>query len=325
MRRGTLSRSCSLLLTLLVCLPCFADSLSVTDQNPLLSGYGLPAPLPSRLDTSLPWLLAADFSWGNSAIAQSTAGETLIVDAETRELRFTVQHIFKSGYAVRLNMPYRTTSAGSLDGFIDDWHETFGLPEGARPSFRQDSLRLLYRTGGENVVNSRSASSGMGDVSIEVGRQIGHADNSATTAWVGVSLPTGDAEEFTGSGSLDVNATISADYRLGDRWTAFGQLGGTWLGDGDRMSKHQRDWAASATVGISARATDGLTLTLQLDGHSALFDTGELEFLGDAVMLSLGGAYRFESQWTLTLGLTEDIAAESAPDVVFLFGLTKAW
>jgi hypothetical protein len=124
---------------------------------------------------------------------------------------------------------------------------------------------------------------------------------------------------------LDVSATLSADYQLGDRWTVFGQISGTWLGDGDRMANQQLDWAASATAGISARATDGLILTLQLDGHSALFDTDELEFLGDALMLSLGGTYHFESQWALSLGLTEDIAAESAPDVVFLFGLTKSW
>jgi Protein of unknown function (DUF3187) len=285
----------------------------------------LPAPLPSRLDASRPWSLATDFSWGNSAIAQTSARETLVVDAETRELRLAIQHVFTSGYAVRLNLPYRTTSAGSLDGFIDDWHETFGLPEGARPSFRQDSLRLLYRTGGENLINSRAASSGIGDVSIEVGRQIGEADKSALTAWIGVSLPTGDAEEFAGSGSLDVSATLSADYQLGDRWTVFGRISGTWLGDGDRMANQQLDWAASATAGISARATDGLILTLQLDGHSALFDTEELEFLGDALMLSLGGTYHFASQWALSLGLTEDIAAESAPDVVFLFGLTKSW
>ena len=325
MQRGTLSRHFALCLSLCVCLPCFADPLNVTDQNPLLSGYGLPAPLPTRLGPDLPWSLAANFSWGNTAIAQSSTPETLIVDAETRELRLTLQHVFANGYAMRLHLPYRTTTAGSLDGFIDDWHHTFGLPEGARPSFRENSLRLLYRRDGANLIDSRASSQGIGDLSIEVGRQLGAPDKAAFTAWLGASLPTGDADEFTGSGSLDLTAAIAGDYRLGDRWTAFGQIGGTWLGDGDRLPHQQRQWAASATAGISARATDGLTLTLQFDGHTALFDANELEFLGDTAMLSLCGTYRFPSQWALSLGLTEDIVAESAPDIVFLLGLTKTW
>jgi hypothetical protein len=319
------SRTCSFFLCLCICLPCLADPLNVTDQNPLLSGFGLPAPLPSRLDAGQPWSLATNFSWANSAIAQSSARETLIIDAETRELRLTAQHVFTNGYALRVHLPYRTTSAGSLDSFIDDWHDAFGLPEGARRSFRKDSLRLQYRRDGENLINRRASSSGIGDLSIEVGRQIGTTDKGGIAAWLGANLPTGDADDFAGSGSLDATAAISADYRLNDRWTAFGQVGGTWLGDGDRMPKQQREWAAFATAGISARAIDNLNLTLQVDGHSALFDADELEFLGDALMLSFGGTYRFESKWALSLGLTEDISVESAPDVVFLFGLTRTW
>jgi hypothetical protein len=301
------------------------DPLGITDQNPLLSGYGLPGPLPANLDAARPGLLSAQYSWGNSAIAQTSARETLVVDAETRELRITAQHVFANGYAVRLQLPYRTVSAGSLDGFIDNWHDTFGLPEGARPSFEKDSLRLLYRRDGMNLIDSRESSSGIGDVSLDLGRELGRSDQHSVALWVGVSLPTGEANDFTGSGSLDITAAVSTDYRLSLRWNVFGQLAATWIGEGDRLPRDQRDWAVSAMLGITARATDALSLTLQFDGHTAVFDTQELNFLSDAVMVSLGGNYELPQDWTVSLGLTEDIAVESTSDVVFLFELKKRW
>jgi hypothetical protein len=50
-----------------------------------------------------------------------------------------------------------------------------------------------------------------------------------------------------------------------------------------------------------------------------------LDFLGDAVVLTVGGDYRFESGWRFDVAVSEDIAVESASDVVFVFGLRRSW
>ena len=63
----------------------------------------------------------------------------------------------------------------------------------------------------------------------------------------------------------------------------------------------------------------------QLDAHSAVFDEAELDFLGDALVLTFGGDYSFESGWRLDVAVSEDIAVESTSDVVFLFGLRRSW
>jgi hypothetical protein len=254
---------------------------------------------------------------------QANAHESLIADAETRELRFIAQRSFADHYALRLELPYRHTSAGSLDGFIDRWHDIFGLPEGARPSLPEDALRLFYRRDGSVRLDSSSAAmQGLGDVSIELGRTLISTQESAVTGWIGLKLPTGDAEDFTGSGSVDVDVTIAAQRRFAGRWQVFGQVAGTWLGDGDRLVELQRNWMWSASAGVSARAIGSLTLTLQVDAHSAVFDS-DLDFLGDAVALSIGGTYRFASDWQLALSVSEDIAVETTSDVVFLFELKK--
>ncbi len=72
---------------------------------------------------------------------QSQGDEALLVDAETREARVTLQRPVDGhgGFAWQLQLPYRYTGGGSLDSFIDSWHDTFGLPDGARSALPQRS------------------------------------------------------------------------------------------------------------------------------------------------------------------------------------------
>jgi hypothetical protein len=304
---------------------CCAEPLPVGDQNPLLSGFSSSAPLVAGLNANGEWSIESTFAWANSALLETSTRESLVVDAETRELRLIAQRGLPHGYAIRVQLPYRQTTAGALDGFIDNWHDLFDLPEGARPSLPQDSLRLFYRRDGRIQLDAGSSMQGVGDVSIELGKSMIAAERSAITAWLGLKLPTGDAGDFTGSGNFDANVSIAAEHRFADRWQVFGQAALSWLGEGNRLSEQQRDWMWSATAGLSARAIGNLTLTAQLDAHSAVFETNDLDFLGDAVLLSLGGSYEFSSGWKLTLGVSEDIAVESAPDVTFLLGLKKTY
>ena len=55
----------------------------------------------------------------------------------------------------------------------------------------------------------------------------------------------------------------------------------------------------------------------QLDAHAAPVDS-ELTALGDeAVMLSLGGRWRFSPHWALDVSFIEDVQVETAPDITF--------
>jgi len=293
--------------------------LDVRDQNPLLAGFDIPAALPARFSEAPSWTFDTTFSWGSSAIMQSNARETLIVDAETQELRMTFGRTFANGYALQLELPYRHTGAGSLDGFIDSWHDFFGLPEGARPALPRDSLHISYERDAQRLIDERSAHSGIGDIALRAGKQLG---STGMTAWLGVKLPTGDADEWTGSGSVDVTAALAAEHALGERFAVFAQAAGTWLSDGDRLASQQEQIVWSGVAGISARAFERLTLTAQLDAHTAVFDSNE-DFLGDAVMLTLGGAFRVGDRWSLSFAVTEDVAVETASDVVFVFQINR--
>jgi hypothetical protein len=278
--------------------------------------------MPARL-VPAGWAFASDFNWSSSAIAQGNETETLIVDAETRELRFAAARGFGGRFAFQLQIPYRYTGAGALDGFIDGWHDAFGLPEGARRALPEDELRIIYERDGTRSLNRRSSISGFGNVTADLGYQLIDTPGRSLAGWLSAKLPSGDTDRFVNSG-VDLSLTMAGERRLNDRWSVFGQLGATYLSDSDVLTQ-QRHIVWSGLAGIGARTWRNLQLKLQVDAHTAVFDNTRLDFLGDAAILTVGGSYELDSGWLIDIGVSEDIAVEASPDVVFVFGIRRAY
>jgi hypothetical protein len=300
-----------------------ASPFPTRDQNALLAGYGLPVPLPSRLAPDGAWEWAADFNWASTALLQEEGNEALLVDAESRELRLVLGRALSDRWTVQLQLPYRYTGAGNLDSFIDSWHDFFGLPEGERPNLPRDQFRIAYERNGDLVIDRTSSVEGIGDLSADIGYQWISSEATSVAAWASLKLPTGDADDLTGSGAADASLALAAEHRFGDRWSAFGQVAVSFLGDGDLLPAQQRSVAWSGLAGIGINVWRGLELKLQFDGHSAIFDDTQLDYLGDSLSLTVGGAWKFASGWQIDFGVSEDIVVEAAPDVVFVIGINQ--
>jgi hypothetical protein len=308
---------------LLISTAAAADPFPARDLNPLLAGFGLPAALPARLSGEA-WSIAADFNWASVSLVQQAGTQQLIVDAEMREARLTIGRSWPSGFAAQLQIPYRYTGGGVLDSAIESWHDIFGLPQGTRALSPKDRLRIAYASGNTVAFDERSSQSGLGDISLDFGRSLAATTSTAVTAWLSVKLPSGDADRFTGSGATDVSLAIAGDHRFGATLSVFGQAGVVWLGEGERLTDRQRDFGWSALAGIGWRVSRGWELKAQFDTHSAVFDAPDLDFLGEALVLTVGGDYRSVSGWQFDVAVSEDIVVESASDVVFVLGLKKA-
>lgn len=299
----------------------------VRDQNPLLAGFGLPSTMPSNRGAD--FSVRVDVYWGSTALMQEQGNEALLVDAETREARVTLQGEFMDGdfdskFGWQLQIPYRYSGGGSLDNFIDSWHDTFGLPGGARSELPRDQIGIAYTRAGTRQLNATSSSSGLGDIQAALGYEIQDSPSSSLRAWLSVKLPTGDADELTGSGATDVSFTLAGRYRINRHWTTFGQAAVTYLGEGDLLADQQRSVVWSGMAGVSASVWRSLSLKAQVDAHTAAYDSN-LDFLSDAVVLTVGGDYIFESGWRLDLGVSEDLAVEHSPDVVFVVSVSQDW
>ncbi len=300
-----------------------SPALPTRDQNPLLAGFGLPMPFPSRPVRDAE-VLSIDLNWSNTALAQTDGSQYLLVDAETRELRLTYRGSLTKHLAFGLQIPYRYTGAGVLDGFIDGWHDAFGLPQGVRPALARDRIRIRYSRDATQRIDVETSAQGLGDVSADVGYGLVDTASSSAMAWLSLKLPTGQTGRLAGSGAADVTLAVAAEHRWDARWSAYAQIGVTWLGEGDLLPDQQRNLVWSGLAGMSWRIGPRLALKAQADAHSAAFTGTRLDMLGEALILSIGADYRFASGWQLDLGFSEDVAVEASPDIVFIVGVRRS-
>jgi hypothetical protein len=309
----------------LASMPSLSAPFPTADQNPLLSGFLLNLSAPARLPTSGQNTFSSTVNWSSTAVIQDADNEHLIVDAESGELRLSFAHSFSDRLTVRAQLPYRASGGGSLDGFVDDWHSIFGLPNGDRPVLPQNAYLIDYKRNGATIAHYAQSSSGIGDISLAGGYQLRATPTSATSLWLNIKAPTGDSAKLTGSGATDVALSLAYEKTLSSRWSAYAQLNFAYLGKGDLLAEQQRDSMWSGTLTFDYHYSPAFALTLQFDGHTAAYADSNLPLLSDAWIMTIGGEYRWRSRWFLQLGVSEDIQVEASPDVNFVLSVGRGW
>ena len=294
-----------------------AEPFLTRNQSPLLALYGLPSPLPARLPESGAGRVAGVVNWSNTEKDESSGDGTYTLDAEVFEFRLHLDHAFNQRFAVHAELPWRQVSEGSLDGFIDDWHGVFGLPGGSRRRLPEDELLIEFREGDATLLRFDESASGIGDIPIAVGYQLHATDRTALATWLTVKAPVGSADDLTGSGAVDIAATLSGQSQLHDRWQLFGQASVAWLGEGDLLPELQESFAWTLMGGLSWNAWRSLDLTAQVEANSRIFDGLHSEFDGDALVITFGGSWRTVGGWRFDVGVSEDLQAGASPDVAF--------
>jgi hypothetical protein len=295
------------------------------NQNPLLALYGLPSPLPARLPAEGGGRTAGFVNWSNTAKLENSGDPTFTLDAEVVEVRFDLEYAISPKVALRGELPWRQVSGGSLDGFIDNWHQVFGLPNGSRNRLPKDQFLIEYTDSGTTLLRLDESTSGIGDIPVSVGYQLHASDSRSVAAWLTVKAPTGDASDLTGSGAADIALSLAMQSQVSDSWELFGQINGTWLGKGDLLPTLQKNAVWSGLAGVTWNPWRGLDLTVQLEGNSTVFDGGGTQLSGDAVVLTFGGSYRTQGGWQFDLGISEDVQGGASPDIAFNFGVRRGF
>lgn len=301
-----------------------------TNLAPLVQIYGLPgigaaqvlAPNRTRADVHV--------EAANHRVAVETGTESLFFDGETHRTTLKLSRGFSNGREVGIEIPYVRHGGGFLDSFIEGWHDFFGLPQGGRDQMPRDQLRYQYRRDGIDRVNLSQAAAGIGDVRLTLGQAWTQEDQGATDATLRFSLklPTGDSDRLLGSGAPDAAVWISIACRevtCTGPLSWYGGGGLLWVGDGDVLPDQQRHLVGFGTTGLHWRVLPTITLVAQIDGHTPFHTGSELRPLADmSFQLILGGTWRVQERHTVEIAITEDLAVDTAPDVVVRLGL-RSW
>ena len=294
-----------------------ADPLLTRNQNPLLLPFGLPNPLPARLPADGAGRVTLDLNWSNSADDDISGSHDFTIDAESQDLRLRVEYAVNADWAGLIEIPWRHLSGGTLDGLVENWHDLFGLPNGARDHMPEDRLLIEFQQGGEVQLLVDDDASGLADMPLALGYQVKATDRGALATWLTVTVPTGDPDDLLGNGAVDAALSVAGQTQLSERWQVFGQLDAVWLGQGDILPQYQESFAWAGLAGVSWNAWRRLDLTVQFYANSRIFDVSIDGLSGDAIVLSYGGTYRTTGGWRFDFGMNEDVEVNASPDATF--------
>lgn len=294
----------------------------VRDQNPLIRGVYLPVGRPA---TTADRSGRQDFTLtvSNTTNLDTNGNEELLVDGETTELRWSGDWPLSRGWQLQVSIPFVHYEAGHLDSMIDDWHRFLGLPRGDRPARPENQLEFSYWRADSARVDIGESHTSIGDTAIEIGYTALATDRSTLNLWLGVELPTGERSALSGNGSLDAAVWLSGARQLVERWQLDATLGIARPGSVEPLPLESRAVIPFGSVALGWDGGRGYGFALQVDAHGSCVDDSDVEFLGSAALLTVGGHYRTHAGWRFELAVTEDLRAGASPDVAFYFAIRR--
>ena len=255
--------------------------------------------------------------------------ETLRLDGETYVARLAVRHSFSRLWEVGLDLPYVRHAGGELDGFIESYHDTLGLPPGNRKRIPPDHLMYAFVREGQTLFHLAEEADGPGDVRLNLGRQLlVNANRSrAVAARLAVECPTGDRDNLLGSGSTDVSFSIAAtDEAMLRPLRLDASLGVLAMLGGGLLEEWREPVAGFGSVTLGWPVGKRVCLKAQVDGNTPLFRDLEAGPLDEwAWQIVMGGTLLLPHDLALDLAVAEDAAVSTAPDVVFHLRLSREW
>jgi len=313
-----------------------ADQMEITpfrivNQSPLVQIYGLPGDSGADIVTSGRVMFGVTQDLSSNFTASSNAREAILLDGETYRATLSARYGLLPRWEVGVEIPYILQGGGFLDRFIIDWHSAFGLPQGGRESAPKDHIGYRYKKDGVQKLNMGRSGSGIGDMSLTTGvalyqyRDTNSHDQLALKA--SLKLPTGDSSYLRGSGGTDFQLQLCGSMTSFSEWGPlglFGSVGGLVMSDGDILRDQHNNLAGFGTVGLGWAPATWISFKLQLNGNTPLYRDSSLDELSSSsLMLLSGGTLKLPDDYLLDIGVSEDLAVATAPDVGFHLGLSK--
>lgn len=301
----------------------FADlvsPLSISNYNPLVAIHGLPYIGDAEVSDngSIDTRLMFDIS-SHYAVDENNS-ETVLLDGETDRTTFIYRQGLSHGMQMSIVIPYIVHNSGGLDSFINNWHDTFGMPQGGRNQTENNQFRYFYLRDGQVRFDLQNPSGGIGDVRVQAAWQVKRSTDEASALEVSVKLPTGESNKLHGSGAADVAMWYKNEAQqvfFGLRGGSFYSVGALYLGKGDVLSDMERQFVGFGGLGAGVYLTDNVLFISQLDINTPFYSSDLVELGSYAVQLTLGGSIVLSKRGRINLGVGEDLVIDASPDVTF--------
>ena len=318
--RLTLFLCCTLLAS--VCSAQDRTPLQLTNQSPFIQIFGMPVAESATILQSGQETSHIGINWANNYTTGNNPSEAILFDGESARVDIRWRYGFDL-WEFGVDVNYSRYSGGSLDNFIENWHGWFNLPNGGRETVGSDQLKYIYYRNGIAQLDITEGHSGFGDTRLTGAYQLSKRGRFDMALRGGIKIPTGKREHFLSSDGLDVNlALVLGDDVSLQRYQAsyFFTAGVLWAADGEILAQYRQNSALYYNTGLIKDVSGNWQLKLQLDGHTKLYKSN-LNQLGDALQLSIGGSYRISNDLKIDFAVAEDVITDSSSDVTFHISL----
>ncbi len=294
------------------------EPLYVKNLSPVTGLLGLPSQRFAGTEPAGQLAAALHASVANTYVQDGSANEFVNLDGEIMRFALDLRYGLGNAWELQLEMPWLEQSGGDLDKLIDNWHDLWGMPDGGRSDAPRNQLDYRYVSADGGFL-LEDGDSGLGDITLGLNYAYYRTADAVASVGLGYKFASGDDEQFLGSGGDDMFIALrfsgahQSDLPL--RW--HGQLGYLRAGDSDLLQGIQERNLWFAGLAVDWLVAEHWSLLAQLDSNAAPTDS-QLNALGDVgVTLSGGVRWRFAPRWSVDVSLVEDIAVETAADIVF--------
>lgn len=294
------------------------QALAFFNQNPTVQIYGLPRAAGYTVIADGQQQLAFHLSQSSHFIRQYSGDESLLFDGATTRAALVYKRGFGNGWQLSATLPFVAHSGGFADSLVEGFHRAFGLDLGGRNQTADGQQHFRYSRNGQTLLAVDDSPSGIGDIRLTLKKRLaGYGDWDASVA-AQLKLPTGDADELTGSGGTDLAiwGVIGNNQGGQSPWRMLAAAGLLYTSDGDVLPTLRRNVAAFGWLTLGYAVQPHVVLSGQLYVHSGLYEDTELEALdGVAVQGALGVHWQVTPKSTVSAAFIEDLNAGVSPDV----------
>ena len=303
----------------------------VLNQSPLIQIYGLPHDTGADIVPPGKFRVALNQDLSSNYSVSSGAREQVTLDGETYRLTLAARYGVAPRFEAGIEIPYIVQGGGFLDSFVVDWHNTFGLPQGGRNSAPKDRLNYSYTRDGVRILQMDHTASGIGDIALTGGYHLYDVSSTESHERMAIKgmikLPTGNSSYLFGSGSTDVILQLCSSKTNYSEWGSlgvYGSIGALVMSGSDVLRDQHNPLAGVGSLGFGWGPTPWISFKLQLNGTTPMYrDSSLAEISRNTLILTSGGTIRLPGEYLLDIGVVEDVAVATAPDVSFHLGLSK--
>jgi hypothetical protein len=293
----------------------FDGPLQVKNQYPIFLHANQQYIDKASLENSMSFSL----SHSSTYTVQESGHWTINLDMEITELNLRYKRIIRDMFEINLDLPVLIIGAGFMDGFLADYHDTFGFADYGRSARPHNAFLYEVRRDGRLIIKG-SSSAKLGDIRLAVKKKLMTADNLHLSVKGDIEIPVSSPKQGFSNGSIDAGVAFLIDKKITDSLMAYLNLGAVFPGDVRGHETLDIDNFFHGGIALEADAGKGLFLIAQIQAQSSIYpDTDLLAVDRDAYLLGIGGRYK-KGKRSFELSLTEDINTAGAPD--FIINLT---